>query len=198
MHLISDLGDSAVLLPASLGLLAFLIGFGSRADALAYAGALVTGLAAALIAKLALATCGVEHPVLGVESPSGHAAFGAIFYGCLAVLFATGRSIGSRLALYVGAVSLVALIGVSRLVLEAHTLPEVAVGLLIGGASVALFCVLRVDPERLELSPRTVLLMSPVATLYAVCLLLLADRWTAEPIIDSIASMIGLHLHLCH
>ena len=94
MHLISDLGDSAVLLPASLGLLAFLIGFGSRADALAYAGALVAGLMAALLAKLALATCGPAHPLFGVESPSGHAAFGAIFYGCLAVLtFATGSPI---------------------------------------------------------------------------------------------------------
>jgi membrane-associated phospholipid phosphatase len=198
MHLISDLGDSAVLLPASLGLLAVLIGFGSRADALAYAAALVAGLATALVAKLALATCGVTHPLFGVESPSGHAAFGAIFYGCLAVLFATGRPIGLRLALYLGALLLVALIGLSRVALEAHSVPEVVVGLLIGAVSVALFQRLRVDPERLELSPRTVLLMSPLAALYALCLLLLADRWTAEPIIDAIASMIGVHLHLCH
>jgi membrane-associated phospholipid phosphatase len=198
MHLISDLGDSAVLLPASLGLLAFLIGFGSRADALAYAAALATGLVAALLAKLALATCGAAHPLFGVESPSGHAAFGAIFYGCLAVLFATGRSAGLRAALYLGALSLVALIGVSRVALEAHTTPEVAVGLLIGGVSVALFQMLRVEPERLELSRRTVLLMSPLAALYALCLLLLADRWTAEPLIDAIAWRIGLHLHLCH
>ncbi len=198
MHLISDLGDSAVLLPASLGLLAFLIGFGSRADALAYAGALVAGLMAALLAKLALATCGGAHPFFGVESPSGHAAFGAIFYGCLAVLFATGRPFALRLALYGGALLLVALIGVSRVALEAHSVPEVVVGLVIGGLSVVLFSVLRVDPARLELSPRTVLLMSPLAALYALCLLLLADRWTAEPIIDAIARLIGLHLHLCH
>jgi membrane-associated phospholipid phosphatase len=198
MHLISDLGDSAVLLPASLGLLAYLIGFGARADALAYAAALVTGLAGALIAKLALAACGGGHPLFGVESPSGHAAFGAIFYGCLAVLFATGRPTVLRLALYVGALSLIALIGVSRVALEAHSVPEVVVGLLIGGVSVALFQVLRDEPARLELSARTVLLMSPLAALYALCLLLLADRWTAEPIIDAIAWRIGLHLHLCH
>jgi membrane-associated phospholipid phosphatase len=198
MHLISDLGDSAVLLPASLGLLAFLVWFGSRADALAYAGALVVGLMAALLAKLALATCGAVHPLFGVQSPSGHAAFGAIFYGSLAVLFATGRSTALRLALYAGALLLVALIGLSRVALEAHTIPEVIVGLLIGGMSVALFCVLRVEPQRLELSPRSVLLMSPLAAIYAFCLLLLADRWTAEPIIDAIARLIGLRLHLCH
>jgi membrane-associated phospholipid phosphatase len=197
MHLISDLGDSAVLLPASLGLLAYLIRFGSRADAAAYAAALAICLATALVAKLALAACGGERPVFGVESPSGHAAFGAIFYGCLAVLFATGRPILSRLGLYGGALALVALIGVSRVALEAHTPQEVAVGLLIGGASVVLFRALRVEPERFELSAHTALQMSPVAALYALCLVLLSGRWSAEPIIDAIGRAIGVNLHLC-
>ena len=76
MHLLIDLGDSAVLLPASLGLLAYLIRFGSRADAAAYAAALAICLATTLVAKLTLAACGGERPVFGVESPSGHAASG--------------------------------------------------------------------------------------------------------------------------
>jgi len=30
-----------------------------------------------------------------------------------------------------------------------------------------------------------------------VCLLLLADRWTIEPFIDSIAAQVGANMHLC-
>ena len=98
-----------------------------------------------------------DHSVFGVESPSGHAAFGATFYGCLAVLFGTGRAIGRRLALYGGAVALVLLIGASRVALEAHSVQEVGVGFFIGAVSIALFNALCVNPERLELSSRTAL-----------------------------------------
>jgi len=197
MRLVSNLGDIAVLLPASLGLIVFLAWIGRRRDAAAYAAAVSLCLTAALCAKIALAACGGAHSVFAVESPSGHAAFGATFYGCLAVLFASGRAIGRRLALYGAATALVLLIGASRVALEAHTLPEVAVGDLIGAASVALFNALRVSPERLEFSSRTVLRMFPFAALYAMGLLLLADHWTAEPFIDAIAAWVGADMHWC-
>ena len=197
MHLISDLGDSAVLLPASLGLMAILIRFDSRSDAAAYAAALAVCLATALLAKLALAACGGGRSVFGVESPSGHVAFSALFYGCLAVLFGTGRALGQRLTLYGSALALIVLIGASRVALAAHTPQEVGGGFLIGAVSVAVFCALRTEPARLELSSRTVVQMSPLAALYALCLLLLAGRWTAEPVIDAIARQIGVNLHLC-
>jgi len=61
----------------------------------------------------------------------------------------------------------------------------------------ALFNVLRVKSERLELTSRTFVRMSPFAALYAVCLLLLADHWTIEPFIDSIAAQVGANMHLC-
>jgi membrane-associated phospholipid phosphatase len=197
MQLVSNLGDIAVLLPASLGLIVFLAWIGWRQDAAAYAAAVAACLTAALIAKLALAACGGNHSLFGVESPSGHAAFSAAFYGCLAALFGTGRTIGRRLGLYGGAAALVVAIGASRVALEAHTVPEVVIGLLIGAMSVALFAALRFKPERLELSSRTVVQMSPLAALYAVCFLLLAGHWTAESFIDTIAAQFGADLHLC-
>jgi hypothetical protein len=88
-------------------------------------------------------------------------------------------------------------IGASRVALEAHTVPEVVIGVLIGAMSIALFATLRVSPERLEFSSRTVVQMSPFAALYALCLLLLAGHWTAEPFIDAIAKWIGADVHLC-
>ena len=154
-------------------------------------------LTTALFAKLVFAACGGNPSVFGVESPSGHAAFGATFYGCLAVLFGTGRTTRWRLALYGGAAALILAIGASRVALQAHNAREVVIGGLIGAVSIALFNALRVSPERLELSSRTAVQMSPFAVLYALCLLLLAGHWTAEPFIDAIAAQLGAAMHLC-
>ncbi|MGD1037412.1 MAG: phosphatase PAP2 family protein [Roseiarcus sp.] len=197
MQLVSNLGDIAVLLPASLGLIVFLAWIGSRQDAAAYAAALAACLTAALFAKLAFAACGGNHSLFGVESPSGHAAFGATFYGCLAVLFGTGRAIGRRLALYAAAAALILAIGAGRVALEDHTMQEVGVGFFIGAVSIALFNALRVSSERLEFSSRTAVRMSPFAVLYALCFLLLADHWSAEPLIDAVAARLGAGMHLC-
>jgi membrane-associated phospholipid phosphatase len=197
MQLVSNFGDIAVLLPASLGLIVFLAWIGWRQDAAAYAAAMAVCLMVALLGKLVLAACGANHSVFGVESPSGHAAFAVTFYGCLALLFGTGRTVERRLALYGGAAAIILAVGFSRVALEAHTVQEVAVGFFIGAVSIALFNALRVRPERLEFSPRTALQMSPFAALYALGFLLLADHWTAEPLIDAIAARIGAGMHIC-
>jgi hypothetical protein len=109
MHLVTNLGDLAVLLPASLGLIVFLAWIDSRRDAAAYTAAALVCLTAALFAKLALAACAGRYSLFGVESPSGHVAFSATFYGCFAVLFGAGRTLARRLALYAGAAALVLL-----------------------------------------------------------------------------------------
>jgi hypothetical protein len=197
MHLVTNLGDLAVLLPASLGLIAFLAWSGAREDAAAYGAAMVLCLLAALFAKLAFAACGARYDFLGVESPSGHTAFSATFYGCLALLFAAGRPLARRLAFYSGAVTLVLLIGASRVALQAHSVAEVVVGFVIGAISIGLFSALRVSSEPLQFSTQTIVRMSPFAALYAACLLLLAGHWSAEPVIDAVAAELGADLRLC-
>jgi hypothetical protein len=57
MQLVSNFGDIAVLLPASLGLIVFLAWIGWRQDAAAYPAALAVCFTAALFGKLALAAC---------------------------------------------------------------------------------------------------------------------------------------------
>jgi membrane-associated phospholipid phosphatase len=197
MHLITNFGDVVVLLPAAICFAVFLYIYRARRDAVSYFAALIACLIAALFAKLAFAACGVGYATTGVESPSGHAAFSAAFYGCLAVLLATGRSIDRRLALYLAAAALVIMIGISRVAIEAHTGPEVMVGLAIGAASIALFCILRVRPERLDLNSRQIVRLSPFALLYAIGVVALAGHWSAEPLIDTAAKYIGANLHLC-
>jgi len=197
MHLVTNLGDLAVLLPASLGLIAFLVWSGAKEDAAAYAAAMALCLLAALLAKLAFAACGTQYAVLGVESPSGHTAFSTTFYGCVALLFAAGRTFSRRAALYLGAAALVLLIGASRVALQAHSAAEVVVGIVIGAPSIGLFRTLRVSSEPLRLSAQTIARLSPFAALYAACLLLLAGHWSAEPVIDAVAAELGADLRVC-
>jgi len=197
MILVTNLGDLIVLLPASVGLVVFLARFGARQEAVAFVAAAAVCVAAAFIAKLALAACGQGHSIFDVESPSGHAAFAATFYGCLASIFAAGRAIAARIALYGAATVLILMIAMSRVALEAHTAPEVVVGLLIGAGSLGLFQAVRVKPKRLELTTEAAVRMSPFAVIFALCWLVLAGRWTAEPYIDAIAAQFGFGLHLC-
>ncbi len=63
--------------------------------------------------------------------------------------------------------------------------------------SVGLFRALRVSSEPLQFSVQTIVRMSPLAALYALCLLLLAGRWSAEPVIDAVAAKLGADLRLC-
>lgn len=196
MHWVSNFGDALVLLPASLGLVVLLVGFGARRDAAAYLAALAICLLGALITKFAFAAC--DQVVFGIESPSGHAAFAVTFYGCLAALFGAGRSRGRRVALYGGAGALILLIGVSRVVLDAHTVADVIVGFAIGAVSVALFVALRRgESSGLRLSQHAIVRLSPFAALFALCWLLLAGHWVAEPYIDAAAERFGARLHLC-
>ena len=92
MWIVSGLADLLVLLPASLALIALLARNGAVGEAVAYAKALLFCLIATLAMKFALATCGVGER-LGVESPSGHVAFAATFYGSLALMLGARREL---------------------------------------------------------------------------------------------------------
>jgi membrane-associated phospholipid phosphatase len=197
MHLIGILGHSLLLLPASFGLIGLLLLAGSRRDALAFVVALLIGLTATLLAKLAFEACLWGISTLRIESPSGHASFSALVYGCLAVLVATGRPIGSRLLIAAGAAGLILLIGFSRIAVEVHTPEEVIVGLSIGGAGVLLFAALRGKPGRLAIPWRALAFASPFAIGVALYILLLTRNWTPEPLIDALARRIGVHFGLC-
>ena len=196
MDLLSGLGDVAVVAPASAALVVGLLLLGARRDAAAFTVAMFTCVALALSAKLAFAACGFA-PRFDIESPSGHAALGAAFYGSLAALLAGGRGLGVRLALYVAAACASAAVAYGRVELQVHSVAEVICGLLIGVVAAALFVALRGPPRRLSLTPQMLVRASPIAVLLALDLALFTDRWTAEPLIDRFAWAIGVALKLC-
>lgn len=139
LQTITDFGDSALLLPASCVLLVYFCATqeGNTAAAFAAGIALSAGITALL--KVSLHACGPELPALGLHSPSGHAALSTTFYGCAALLLAEGRRPWQRRIIGLAATALLLAIAISRLMLHAHTLPEVLAGTAIGLVGLLVF-----------------------------------------------------------
>jgi membrane-associated phospholipid phosphatase len=197
MDLLSGLGDIVVVGPASAALFVGLFWIRARREAAAFASAIFAAMALALAAKLAFEACGFAEPRFDIESPSGHAALGAAFWGCAAVVLAGGRRLGERAAFYVGAVLVAMAVASARVAIGAHTVAEVICGLAIGAAATALFVVLRGPPRRVSLTPYVLVWSSPVVVLLALDLALFTDRVSAEPLIVRLAAAIGVALKLC-
>lgn len=197
MDLLSGLGDIIVVAPASAALFVALLWLGARREAAAFAVAIVFAMALALMAKMAFAACGFGEPRFDIESPSGHAALGAAFWGCLATVLAGGRQPGTRLALYAGAALVAVAVACARVALGVHTVAEVICGLTIGAVSAALFVALRGPPRRVPLTSQVLVRASPIVALLALDLALLTDHWTAEPFIVRLAAALGVALKLC-
>jgi len=192
MQTITSLGDSGLLLPASLCILAYLLYKGAHSVALIWAAVLAVGLGTTLVAKLGFHACGVEIGLPDVRSPSGHTAFGAIFFGCASQLAGYGRPKWQRVALLGSAATLILLIAVSRVALHAHTPEEVIGGLAIGGASVAFFAWAhaRAKPPEIRLRP-------VVVAFTAIAVLLTGHSLNAEPLIRDFAYKLRSHMNVC-
>jgi len=195
--LFGNFGHSAVLLPASLFLAFVLFTAGRRKDAFAFSVALAICLATTLLGKLAVHACHAQMSEFDLESPSGHTAFAALFYGCLALIFAAGWPRLRAIALYIATTLLVLLVGVSRVVITVHTAPDVVLGFAIGGCAVLVFHALRGRPRPVVIAARTWAVAVPVGVVLVGLILLAAHRWTPEPLIAAAARRLDLWLALC-
>ena len=153
MRALSALGDTALLAPASLLLLAYLAALRRWPDLRALVVTLAAGLGATLVSKLLFKACGGAIDVVDLNSPSGHASFATLFYGSLTIMLVSGCSRGIALAAGLAAAALVFAIGASRVVQGMHSSEEVVVGWLIGLAGLAIFLALRRPAEVRPLPP---------------------------------------------
>lgn len=197
MSHIGNLGHSALLFPASVILFGFLLWVGRRADALALIAALTVCLMATLIAKLAFHACEARVLAFGIESPSGHASFSTAFYGCLALVVAAERPRWQRTGIYIGTTLFVLLVGESRVIVEAHTLPDVMAGISIGAISILVFQTLRGPSRPLALPFRVIALSVPAGAVLVTIILLFARHWTPEHHIEVAALRLDMWLSLC-
>jgi membrane-associated phospholipid phosphatase len=197
MSHIGNLGHSAILFPASLIVFGCLLWLGRRADAIAFAAALTAGVLATLVAKLTIYTCEPRTPWLGIESPSGHASFSAAFYGCIALLAGAGRPLWQRIGVYGVTILFVVLVGLSRIVVEVHTVPDVIAGTGIGAAAVLLFQMLRGPPRPIVIPLRVIALGVPASAVLVVTILIFARHWTPEGFIERVGSRLDRALGVC-
>src|SRR5262252_9563055 len=139
LHLITDFGDSALLLPASAIVVAYLIYL--RAVSVARIWVMTLALCAilTLLLKIAFFTCGTVVPSLAMQSPSGHTSLSTTFYGCAALMMTGDKGRATQIAVLTAGTFLALAVAMSRVLLQAHTVSEVVLGLTIGVACVVWF-----------------------------------------------------------
>lgn len=195
LTVITDLGDSALMMPLALVLAAVLWSQQSGTAALTWLSTLVPGLAILAALKLFGYTCetGLAGPAL--VSPSGHAAFATMVYGSAGVILARHlRGIGRWLAMALP-VAVVAGVAATRVLLNSHTAPEVAAGLLVGVTTLAVFA------RRYRRLPPITVRSHRAGALLAVTVLLLVtlhgERLQAEELIRTIAAGLRTQVSVC-
>jgi len=138
LRAITDFGDTGVVLPLA-GLLICLLAYAeSRRAAWLFARAMLGCLVVMTLLKILFLSCG-QHFGLNIASPSGHASLTTILYGSIAVVvWAQPRPVLRALAAGFTAL-LVLSVAVSRVLLHAHTVPEVCLGFTVGALSLLCF-----------------------------------------------------------
>lgn len=140
LQAISDFGDTAVLLPVAVSLVALLWCFQSWAAAAYLSLGFAFCLLTMLILKIGFVACSVVWHV-GIVSPSGHASFSAVAYGALGLIAARHAQRRQRPVISVICLLLVAAVAWSRVALGSHSPAETVLGLAVGLLALSLFAV---------------------------------------------------------
>jgi membrane-associated phospholipid phosphatase len=131
---LTRLGEAQILLPAALLTMAVLVlRRPSRPLAVGWLAWLAVAVALTTATKVAFIGWGIGSPALDFTGVSGHAMFAAAIYPLLlgALLPRAGRT-GAWPGVTLGALVALA-VGVSRVVVSAHSVSEVVAGLALGG-----------------------------------------------------------------
>jgi membrane-associated phospholipid phosphatase len=139
LHAVTDLGDSALLLPASAFLVAYLLYFSTVSVARIWVSTLALCAFLTLFLKVAFFTCGTTVPALDLHSPSGHTSLSMTFYGCAALMVSADKGRAMQIAMLAAGTLLVIAVAISRVLLHAHSPTEALLGLTIGIVCVAWF-----------------------------------------------------------
>jgi PAP2 superfamily len=150
---VTDLGDAAFLLPASIIVACHLLIVKSRGAALVWLSAAPLCAGLTLLAKIACLACGQLFPSLAIHSPSGHVSLSTTFYLCGALMLSARRPTYAQVNLVAAAIGMVGGIAASRWWLHAHTPSEIALGLAIGLICVGWFAALYQRHAALEALP---------------------------------------------
>jgi membrane-associated phospholipid phosphatase len=189
---VTDFADGGTVLPVAAAILAVLLAYGERRQALTWALAVGLVLGVILALKFSLTGCLPPSPLACVRSPSGHTASAAVVYGGLATVLRRAPPPPAlppvptpmlQAVLPTLALSLVVagVIGGTRVLLRAHTPPEALLG---GGIGVlGAGCLAAAWPRAMRpelLAGRAVVVSAVVAVLVVA---LHGGHWSAEQLI---------------
>jgi len=137
MTFLTNFGDAMVVLPVAAVTLAWLTRVAGGRTAALWCGALLLCGGGTALLKIYFGTC--TAPLESLNSPSGHASMSTLVYGSLALIVGAEAAPWQRFA--AAALGAAAIVGIalSRIVLGAHSMAEVALGLVIGAVALALF-----------------------------------------------------------
>lgn len=130
-HVITRLGETGVVLPAALLVLAWLWRRAPMA-ALGWAGALTSAITLVAATKIAFMGFGQGIAVLDFTGLSGHSMFAGAAYPLLGWAAMAGRARPWRLAGLASGTTLALLVAVSRVPVQAHSVSEVVSGAMLG------------------------------------------------------------------
>jgi membrane-associated phospholipid phosphatase len=145
---LTDFADLAVILPLVFAVAIALAVQGWWRGALTWLLVVSGTFGATLAFKLVFLSCSPVFGPLDVHSPSGHVAAATVVTGGLVAMLTRRRTTILPAAMLAAMV-----IGVSRLVLRVHTLPEVVVGAMIGLTGAAVLLRFASPPPRLRIAP---------------------------------------------
>jgi membrane-associated phospholipid phosphatase len=157
---LTDFADQAVILPLVLAVAVALAIQGWRRGAFVWLVVVAGVFSATLALKIMFLACSPLFGPIDVHSPSGHVAAATVVTGGLAAILTRRRA-----TILPAAVLAAIVIGVSRLVLGMHSLPEVIVGAIIGLAGAMALLKFAGAPPRLRVAP-LVLVVVVVATVF--------------------------------
>jgi len=192
LHLITGFGDSAFLLPASALLVAYLLYLRAVRVARIWVTTLALCAVLTLFLKIAFYTCGTAVPVLALRSPSGHTSLSTTFYGCAALMMTGDKGRATQIAVLTAGTFLALAVAVSRVLLQAHTLSEVALGLAIG-----VICVVWFGSEYLSRPPLSLPWRSSLLAVGLLALLMHGKHWELEWVVARIAAMLRSGASIC-
>jgi membrane-associated phospholipid phosphatase len=189
---ITDVGDSAVMVPLALAISLRMLIAGSRRRALLVLLSLVAAATAIGVLKVVLGGCSPLEGHIRFRSPSGHAALSAAVVLPIAAIVAGQLEAWNRYAPFILAAILVALTAASRVLLGHHSSAEVAVGLAVGLSAGILFsCLILRSP------PATLRVLPIVALVMLVTVPLLGVHFPSELIVRLLARFIHRSVPFC-
>jgi membrane-associated phospholipid phosphatase len=189
---ITHLGDSVLVIPASVLLVSYLAYRRLVGHARLWFETLALCGLATLALKAVLFACGTQLSWPALHSPSGHTSLSVTFYGCAALMASADKTRAMQLATLVAGAGIALAVAITRILLQVHSTSEVLMGLMIGGVCVAWF-----GRRFFVLRPVNLPWPALIATLAILALATHGVHWNFEWLASRLASLLRSTAAIC-